>query len=322
MPQITDVPGIRVGHATDLQALTGCTVVLCEDGAIGGVEVLGGAPGTRETELLRPMHLVERVHAVLLTGGSAFGLAAADGVMRFLEARGRGFDMGVARVPIVPAAVIFDLGVGDASVRPTVAMGLAACQAAAPGPVQEGTVGVGTGATVGKLFGATAAMKGGVGTWSLTLPGDVVVGALVVINAFGDVWDEETGKILAGAWNHESGQFFDTAKMVMTISLPDIGPTHTTLGVIATNAKLTKEEVNSLARRAHDGFARVIRPVHSRYDGDVAFALALGDRQANLDALGEATAQVAAIAIKRAVRLARGIPGIRGLADETPPGAS
>jgi L-aminopeptidase/D-esterase-like protein len=235
--------------------------------------------------------------------------------MRFLEARGRGFDTGIVRVPIVPAAVIFDLAVGDATVRPTAAMGLAACQAATPGPVQEGTIGAGTGATVGKLFGAASAMKGGLGTWSLTLPGNVIVGALAVVNAFGDIWDDETGTILAGAYDPATGQFLDTARTLMTAGLPDISATHTTLCVIATNAQLTKEEVNTLAQRAHDGLARVIRPVHSRYDGDTTFALALGVRQANLQVLGEATVQVVATAIKRAVRLARGIPGIRGLAD-------
>ncbi len=321
MPQLTDIPGIRIGHATDLHAITGCTVVLCEAGAVGGVDVRGAAPGTRETDLLRPMNLVERVHAVLLTGGSAFGLAAADGVMQFLEAQGSGFDVGAVKVPIVPAAVIFDLQVGDARVRPNADMGMAACRAAAAGPVEEGTIGAGTGATVGKLLGPASAMKGGVGTWSLTLPGGVIVGALVVVNAYGDVWDDEQGKILAGARDASTGQFLDTARMLVTVELPTGFATHTTLCVVATNAKVTKEEANKLAQLAHDGLARVIRPVHSLYDGDTAFALSLGELRAPLPALGEATAQVVATAVKRAVRLARGIPGVPGLADTSPPSA-
>ncbi len=318
MPQITDIPGIQVGHATDMEAITGCTVVLCEKGAVGGVDVRGAAPGTRETDLLRPMNLVERVHAVLLTGGSAFGLAAADGVMRFLEARGSGFDAGAVKVPIVPAAVIFDLMVGDSRVRPTAEMGTAACRAATAGPVEEGTVGVGTGATVGKLLGPASAMKGGVGTWSLPLPGGVIVGAIVVVNAFGDVWDDETGHILAGARDPSTGRFLDTARSLLTVERVGGFASNTTLCVTATNAKLTKEETNKLAQLAHDGLARVVRPVHSLYDGDTAFALSLGELRANLLALGEATAQVVATAVKRAVRLARGVPGIPGLADADP----
>ncbi len=313
MAQITDIPGIRVGHATDLQALTGCTVVLCEQGAVGGVDVRGSAPGTRETDLLRPMNLVERVHAVLLTGGSAFGLAAADGVMRFLEERGVGFPVGAFKVPIVPAAVIFDLMVGEGSVRPTAEMGYAACRAASAGPVEEGTVGAGTGATVGKLLGPASAMKGGVGTWSLGLPGGLIVGALVVVNAYGDVRDE-SGRILAGAQD-PSGRFLDTARTLLMLERVPRLTANTTLGVVATNAKLTKEEANKLAQLAHDGLARVITPVHSLYDGDTIFTLGLGEARGDLVALGEAAAQVVAVAVQRAVRLARGVPGIRGLAD-------
>ncbi len=248
-------------------------------------------------------------------------MAAADGVMQFLEARGSGFDVGAVKVPIVPAAVIFDLMVGDARVRPNADMGMAACRAAAAGPVEEGTIGAGTGATVGKLLGPASAMKGGVGTWSLTLPGGVIVGALVVVNAYGDVWDDEQGKILAGARDASTGRFLDTARMLVTAELPTGFATHTTLCVVATNAKLTKEEANKLAQLAHDGLARVIRPVHSLYDGDTAFALSLGELRAPLPALGEATAQVVATAVKRAVRLARGIPGVPGLADTSPPSA-
>lgn len=314
MPQITDVLGIKVGHATDGRGLTGCTVVLCERGAVGGVDVRGAAPGTRETDLLRPMHLVQRAHAVLLTGGSAFGLAAADGVMRFLEERDIGFDAGVAKVPIVPAAVIFDLMVGSATARPTAEMGYAACGSASPGRVEEGNVGAGTGATIGKLLGPASAMKGGVGTWSVTLPGDVVVGALVVVNAFGDVLDDTTGGILAGARDPQSGRFLDTATTLLAIDQAAGFPTHTTLGVVATNAGLTKEEVNTLAQLAHDGLARVISPVHSLYDGDTIFALSTGDARANPLSLGTAAVKAVAEAVKRAVRAAKSVAGIPGLA--------
>ena len=203
--RLTDVPGIAVGHATDLVHLTGCTVVLCERGAVCGVAVLGGAPGTRETDLLRPENLVDRVHAIVLAGGSAFGLAAADGVMRWLAGRGAGFDTPAARVPIVPAAVLYDLGVGSADVRPDAAMGERACRDAAAGDVAEGCVGAGTGATVGKLFGPPGAMKSGIGTASLSVAGGVTVAALVATNAFGDVVDPATGAIVAGARDRETG---------------------------------------------------------------------------------------------------------------------
>lgn len=314
MAQITDVSGIKVGHATDLEAATGCTVVLCEPGAVGGVDVRGSAPGTRETDLLRPMNLVERVHAVLLTGGSAFGLAAAEGVMRFLEERGIGFPTGVAKVPIVPAAVIFDLAVGSSKVRPGPEMGYAAARAAT-GHVEEGSVGGGTGATIGKLLGPASAMKGGVGTWSVRLAGGVVVGALVVVNAFGDVVDNETGAILAGARDPATRRFLDTAATLLTMTEMPSFPRNSTLGVVATNAGLTKEEANKLAQLAHDGLARVISPVHTMLDGDVIFALSLGKAKANLVSLGVAAEQAVAEAVKRAVRLAKGLEGVPGLAD-------
>lgn len=315
MPRITDVLGIKVGHVTDLQAATGCTVVLCEQGAIGGVDVRGSAPGTRETDLLRPMNLVERAHAVLLTGGSAFGLAAADGVMRYLEERGVGFDTQVARVPIVPAAVVFDLMVGSATVRPTAEMGYAACRAASL-EVEEGSVGAGTGATVGKLLGPVSAMKGGVGTWSVTLPGGVVVGALVVVSAFGDVLDDQTGQILAGARDPTTRKFLNTAATLLTISeVPGFG-SNTTLGVVATNARLTKEDANKLAQLAHDGLARVISPVHTLYDGDIIFALSTGNAKGHILPLGAAAVHVVAEAVKRAVRMAHGVGGIPGVADQ------
>ncbi len=305
---ITAVPGVRVGHATDTHAQTGCTVVLCAEGAVAGVDVGGGAPATRETDLLRPGMLVERVHAVLLTGGSAFGLAAADGVMRYLEERGIGFDAGVARVPIVPAAALFDLAVGRSDVRPGPEMGYQACLAATSGSVAEGLVGAGTGATVGHLLGA-GAMPGGIGTAAVDLVGGVLVGALVAVNAFGDVRDEKSGAIIAGA-RSPSGEFVDTARVLLDLE-GDLAfgqaPTNTTLVVVATNAALSKADANRLAQMAQGGLARVISPAQTIFDGDIVFALSTGEVMSNLLALGAAAAEAVARAITRAVRISNGL---------------
>jgi L-aminopeptidase/D-esterase-like protein len=303
---ITDVPGIRVGHVTNKEAMTGCTVVICPPGgAVGGVDQRGGAPGTRETDLLRPMHLVEQVHAILLTGGSAFGLDAAGGVVRWLEERGTGFDARVAKVPIVPAAVVFDLEVGHADVRPDAAMGYAACQAASPGLVAEGRVGAGTGCTVGKVLGMGNASPGGVGTASVELGGGLVVGAIVVVNAFGDVVDPHTGKILAGARTPSGHSWADTLTtmkgLIGKTALRFAGRSHTVIGVVATNARLTKEGANKVAQMAHDGLARVIRPAHTMFDGDTLFALATGRKAADVNLVGAYAAEVVAEAIVRAV---------------------
>ena len=325
---ITDVPGIAVGHATDARHLTGCTVVLCEAGAVAGAAVLGGAPGTRETDLLRPEALVDRVHAVLLAGGSAFGLAAADGVMHVLEARGIGFETSAGRVPIVPAAVIFDLAIGSAAARPDAAMGEAACRAARPGPVDEGNVGAGAGATVGKLLGAESRMKAGVGTWSVRLPGGDTVGAIVVTNAFGDVLDPETGAILAGARDPATGAFLGTAARLTAgvrgagIEAPHRPLEHTTVGVVATDAPLTKAEAARLAIAAHAGLARVVTPSHTSVDGDAFFVLGTeGARAPSIVrgagarvALEAAVAGVVTAAIVRSVRLAKSAGDAPGLA--------
>ncbi len=313
MPGITDIEGIRVGHATDLEAATGCTVVLCERGAVGGVEVRGFAPGTRETDLLHPLATVQEVHAVLLAGGSAFGLAAADGVMRYLEERGVGFETGAARVPIVPTAVIYDLALGRADVRPGPEMGYLACEAATRGPVEEGTVGAGTGATVGKLLGPAGAMKGGVGTWSVRLAGGAVVAALLVVNAVGDVVDGD-GRILAGARDPQTGTFVGSASLLdRGVRFGPVG--NTVIGVVATNARLDKVATNRLARLAHHGISRAISPSHTSLDGDTVFALATGSVEAPYDAVAAAVPEVVAEAIRRAVRFARGIHGTPGLAD-------
>ncbi len=315
MPGITDVEGIRVGHATDLEAATGCTVVLCEAGAVAGVEVRGGAPGTRETDLLHPLNRVQQVHGVLLTGGSAFGLAAADGVMQYLEERGAGYDVVVAKVPIVPAAVIFDLWLGRPDVRPTASMGYAACQAATTGPVEEGTVGAGTGATVGKLYGPIGAMKGGVGTWSIRLPEGQVVAALVVVNAVGDVLSAD-GSVLAGTRDPATGALVGSAALLQSGYIPPrmLGQS-TVLGVVATNVALSKVECNRLARVAHHGLAMAVSPSHTTLDGDTFFALSTGQVQGAYDVVASAVPQVVAEAIRRAVRAARGLHGIPGLGD-------
>lgn len=298
---ITAVQGIRVGSITDAECLTGCTVVLCPPGTVGSGEVRGGAPGTRETDLLRPGMLVQEVHAVVLTGGSAFGLAAADGVVRFLEERGIGFDAGVARVPIVPAAVLFDLAVGDASVRPGPADGYAACEAASE-RVEEGSVGAGTGAAVGPR----RALKGGLGTASAA-EGDLVVGALFAVNAMGEVLDEE-GEPLSGAPDEGPGD---------AVPLRPEGGTATTIGAVATNARLSKERAHLLAQAAHEGLAATIRPAHTIQDGDTIFTLATGEVEASQPAVEELAVRVVAEAIRRAVRLARGVPGVPGLGETT-----
>ena len=308
---ITDVPGIKVGHATDAEALTGCTVVLCEDGAVGGVDQRGGAPGTRETDSMQPMHLVQKAHAVVLAGGSAFGLEAATGVMRYLEERGIGYDTLVAKVPIVPAAILFDLAVGDPSVRPDAAMGYAACQLADDGPVAEGNVGVGTGATVGKIMGMGQAMKTGLGTASVDLDEGLVVGAIVAVNAFGDAIDPQTGQIIAGVRSPEGMGFADTLAVMKSLasksSLEFAGPENTVIGVVATNARLNKEETSKVAQMAQDGLARTVRPAHTMFDGDTFFALATGTVEADVNTVGAYAAEVMAEAIVRAVKTAEGV---------------
>lgn len=303
---ITDVPGLRVGHWTDARGRTGCTVLLCPPGTVGGVDVRGGAPGTRETDLLRPGNLVSEVHAVLLTGGSAFGLDAATGVVRWLEERGIGFDVRVARVPIVPAAVIFDLGVGDPKARPDAAAGYAACERATGGPVPSGPVGAGTGATVGKLLGPQFASRGGLGTASLRV-GAEVVGALAVVNAFGDVVDPATGKILAGTRRPLVGGFLDTNAQLRSglgqLFQAAAGES-TTIAVVATTARLDKAQLGRVALMAHDGLARTIRPVHTQLDGDTVFALSCPSPEAtagDVTVIGAAAADALALAVVRAV---------------------
>ncbi len=316
-PTLTAVPGLSVGHVTDLDGLTGCTVVLCQEAAVAGVDQRGGAPGTRETDLLRPMHLVEKVNAVVLAGGSAFGLAAADGVVRYLEEQGAGYDTGLARVPIVPAAILFDLDLGDPNARPDAAMGYAACQAAGRGPVAQGNVGAGTGASVGSILGPRRAMKGGLGSAAVTLADGLVVGALVVANAFGDVVDPSTGQILAGARRPGADELADTMAVMRGFveeggEAPDAASAlggSTVVGIVASNARLTKEAVNKVAQMAQDGIARAVRPAHTMFDGDTLFALATGEEVADVNLVGAYAAQLVAEAIVRAVRAAESVGG-------------
>ena len=307
---LTDVPGVTVGHFTDTRRPTGCTVVLVEDGAACGVDVRGGAPGTRETELLDPVNMVPVVHGILLSGGSAFGLDAASGVMRHLEERGRGFAAGPARVPIVPAAVLFDLAVGDGRIRPDAAAGYAAARAATSGPVAEGSVGAGAGATVGKLWGMEHAMKGGVGTASIRLADGLVVAALVAVNAVGDIVDPADGRLVAGARTPEGRLRGSMRSLLAGETPPALQGSNTTLGVVATNASLTKAQATRVATMAHDGLARAIQPVHTPWDGDTLFALGAGSRSVSELLVGALAAEATARATLRAVRLARGLPGL------------
>lgn len=313
---ITDIPGIRVGHDSNLEAGTGCTIVLCGQRAVGGVDVRGGAPATRETDLLNPLCLVDEVHAVVLTGGSAFGLDTAGGVVRYLEERGIGYETGVARVPIVPAAAIFDLPLGSAALRPDAAAGYRAsmqAEQAPDAPIEQGTVGAGTGATVGKLFGFARAMKGGLGSASAELAGGLRIGALVVVNALGDILDPETQHILAGARSPLHPQH-------PPASAPSNLLGNTTIAVIATNAALSKTEINKVAQMAHDGMAQVIRPAHTMFDGDTIFALSLGQPTATrpdpaqaaqqVSTIGAAAASVLARAIVKGIRSARELHGV------------
>lgn len=321
---IADVPGIEVGHAQDFEALTGCTVIMCRKGAVAGVDVRGGAPGTRETDLMNPLNLVEKVHAVLLAGGSAYGLDAAAGVMRYLEEHKIGFETGVAKVPIVPAAILFDLNLGSADIRPDAEMGYLAASSTSSSAPAEGNVGAGTGASVGKILGLNTAMKAGVGTASMEVRG-LIVGALAAVNAWGDVIDPRTGKIIAGARSTKIGPlkigsddyFGDTLELLKTTAgrtaLGFAARANTVLGVIATNAKLNKAEATKVAQMAHDGLARAVRPAHTMLDGDTFFTLATGGKKADVSMIGAFAAEVMAQAIVRGVEKAAPAGGLPGL---------
>jgi len=307
---LTQVGGIEVGHFTDARRPTGCTVIIARHGAVGGVDVRGAAPGTRETDLLQPGNLVEQVHAIVLAGGSAWGLDAAGGAMRWLEEQGIGFDVGVGLVPIVPAAVLFDLPVGDARIRPDAESGYRACAAASRQRPAEGNVGAGAGAVVGKLFGLHRAMKGGIGTASVTLQG-VTVGALIACNALGDVVDPDSGRVLAGARTANGRALLDSRRAILRGEplSPLLAGTNTTIGVIATDAVISKTQAQKLAQLAHDGLARSINPVHTLSDGDTLFALGTGQSGKTLGMmlLGTMAAEATARAVVRAVQAARSL---------------
>ena len=303
---ITDVRGILVGHAQDERALTGCTVVLCRKGAVAGVDVRGGAPGTRETDLLNPVNLVEKIHAVVLAGGSSFGLEAATGAVRYLEEQKIGLDTRAAKVPIVPAAILYDLGLGHADVRPDAAMGYRAAASASSAAPAEGNVGAGTGASIGKMRGMKYASKAGIGTTSIDING-VIIAALVAVNAIGDVVDPKTGRIVAGMQTGSSLESMKTNQARSAVK------SNTVIGVIATNAKLTKAGATKVAQMAQDGLAQSIRPAHTMFDGDTIFALATGEQDADLSMVGAFAAEVMAEAIVRAVQMAAPSGGLPGL---------
>lgn len=316
---ITDVQGVKVGHFTETRRPTGCTVLIFEKEATAGVDVRGAAPGTRETDLLNPVNTVQKVQAILLSGGSAFGLDAASGVVRYLEERGLGYRVGSIVVPIVPAAILFDLGVGDARIRPTAESGYRACQAAKAGRVEEGNVGAGAGATVGKMFGPKQAMKSGIGTYSIHVGNTgIVVGAIVAVNSVGDVVDSKTGKIIAGARKPDGSGFMDTMAQMREGRLVEVpAGAHTAIGVVATNAAFDKTQMTKIAQMAHDGLARSVNPVHTPNDGDTIFAVATGASNGRADhgAVGALAAEAVAEAVVRAVKNARGLPGLPSYRD-------
>ncbi len=319
MSGLTSIPGFRVGHAQDLEALTGCTVVLCPPNTVGGLDQRGGAPGTRETDLLRPMHLVNTVNAILLTGGSAFGLDAAAGVMRYCEENKMGFNAGLATVPIVPAAVLFDLGIGNPKVRPDAEMGYQACQNASGGIIGQGNLGAGTGATVGKILSPKMATKSGIGTACIDLGGGGKVAALVAVNAFGDVIDPDSGEIIAGVRGIKG--YADTLKIMKTFVGKKVmsfaaGPENTVIGVVATNAKFNKEQITRVAQMAHNGLARSIRPAFTMLDGDTVFALSAGDKEIDQNIVGAYAALAYQEAIINAVRNAEKAGGIPASQDK------
>ncbi len=306
---ITRVPGFAVGHASDFKNVTGCTVILCPPQTVGSIDIRGSAAGTRQFDPLLGLHIVNEVHAVLISGGSAFGLDAAGGVMEYLEERGRGFDVTITRVPIVPTAVIYDLTVGDCRARPDKAMGYAACQAARPEAHGDGSIGAGTGASVGKLLGIRHATKGGLGTSFSEGPDGLKVGALAVVNAFGDVVDPDTGAILAGArTSPESREFADSARLIRQgVVRKRFGEPNTTIGVVATNARLTREEARKIAQMGNNALARTIRPVHTLFDGDIVFVLAHPEVKTDMHLLGLLAQKVLEEAVISAVKSAHGL---------------
>ena len=313
---IQDIPGFQIGNAQDLEGATGCTVILCPQGAVAGVDVRGGAPGTRETDLLKSENYVEKIHGLLLAGGSAYGLDAAAGIMQYLEEKNVGFDVSVAKVPIVAGAVLFDLTCGDPGVRPDKLMGYQACIAAQGRDFAEGSYGAGTGATVGKFFGVEHAMKGGLGTFCLQT-GDLIVGAVVAVNCLGDVIDPAKGQIIAGAYRSEPFSFLGTEDQMIACYDKSVNAFagNTTIGAIITNGALTKPNANKIASMAHNGYARTMRPAHTMFDGDTIFVLATGEVAADVNVVGMLAARIMEQAIVRAVKQATPLGGYKAYQD-------
>ncbi|MDB0440434.1 P1 family peptidase [Clostridioides difficile] len=306
---ILDIEGLKVGQVEDSRGLTGCTVVICEDGATCGVDVRGSAPGTRETDLLDPVNMVQKVHAVVLAGGSAYGLESTCGVSKYLEEKGIGFDVGVGKVPIVVGAVLFDLGVGDFKSRPDIQMGYKACEAANTTVLNQGNYGAGCGATVGKIRGQEYAMKGGIGSYSIKLDNGLIVSALIAVNALGDVYED--GKVIAGALNDKKTETIDTYKvMKQGASKGGFSIDNTTIGVIATNAKLTKAECKKISQMGHDGYAKAIFPIHTPHDGDTIFTMSKGEIEADITLLGSLAVEAVEKSIINAVKKADSVENI------------
>ena len=315
LDSICDVPGILVGHEQDAEGATGCTVIIAEEPAVCGVDVAGGAPGTRETDCLDPVNFVQTVNAVYLSGGSAYGLAGADGIVRWCEENGKGLDVGVGIVPIVPGAVLFDLPIGDYHSRPDADMGYRACLNANAAECSLGNVGAGTGASIGKARGPEGIMKGGLGTASIKI-GDLIIGAIVAVNCFGDIIDHSTGEIVAGTRPESGAEYKGTVSYLMN-TLDGVNPikSNTTIGAIATNAVLTKPQATKIAKMTHDGFARAINPIHTMYDGDSVFCMSTGQVEADITVIGSLAAEVMSRAIVRGVKAAKtayGVPGYAG----------
>ncbi len=307
---ITDIEGIKVGHGSSEGALTGCTVIICEEGATGGVDVRGSAPGTRETDLFKAENMVDKVHAVVLSGGSAFGLEASSGVMKFLEDKGVGFDVGATKVPIVASAVIVDLRIGEFKIRPDFKMGYEAAEAASPTENRQGCIGAGMGATVGKILGPKGVMKSGLGSATIQL-GQLKVSALVVVNSFGDVYDYKSNKQLAGVYDYANKKMLNTMEILKNMySQTNPFLKNTTIGVIATNAILTKAEGNKVAQMAHNGFARSINPIHTMYDGDTIFTMATNKVKEDISLIGTLAAEVMSQAISNAIVHSKGYDGL------------
>ncbi len=306
---ILDIKGIKVGQIEDIEGLTGCTVVICEEGAVCGVDVRGSAPGTRETDLLDPINMVQKVHAVVLSGGSAFGLESTCGVSRYLEEHNIGFDVGVAKVPIVAGAVLFDLVVGDPKSRPDIEMGYKACEVANDKELKQGNFGAGCGATVGKVKGAEYCMKGGIGSYSIKLDNGLVVAALVAVNAFGDVY--ENGKVIAGVLNNEKNKVLNTYDLMKNgVNSGGFNIDNTTIGIVATNAKLTKAECKKISQMSHNGYAKAIFTIHTPHDGDTIFTIATGEVESDVTLLGSIATEVVEKSIINAIKNAKSIDNI------------